>query len=255
MKKGISIVRQYHHHQGQWFEPPALQGEHHLAPVYRRRAAAAAAAHQRPPAFLLAPAQPRATPGLSEYYAILQLANPGYLGSLREFTDTYSAPIEIDLNRSVAERFRRITAPFLLRRLKTDKAVISDLPDKITTNCCCTLSPQQVALYQQVVAASRQAIDSAGLPRAARDRLVDAFQQQRSERILILSLKAGGTGLNLTAASHVIHYDLWWNPAVEAQATDRAFRIGQQRNVQVHRFVDVLIPALHDAAEVLHAQR
>ena len=263
---------------------------------------------------------------LSEYYAILEFANPGYLGSLREFTDTYSAPIEIDRNRAVAERFRRITAPFLLRRLKTDKAVISDLPDKITTNCYCTLTPRQAALYQQVVAASLQAIDSAGLspmqrrglvlkmltalkqvcnhpahylkkttaaaalsgkaelllellgqllptgektliftqyremgellqallrnelgqeaaflhgglPRAARDRLVDAFQQQRSERILILSLKAGGTGLNLTAASHVIHYDLWWNPAVEAQATDRAFRIGQQRNVQVHRFI------------------
>ncbi len=67
--------------------------------------------------------------------------------------------------------------------------------------------------------------------------MVEDFQHNRSARVLLLSLKAGGTGLNLTAASNVVHYDLWWNPAVEAQATDRAFRIGQQRNVQVHRFI------------------
>ncbi len=67
--------------------------------------------------------------------------------------------------------------------------------------------------------------------------MVERFQSNRTERVFILSLKAGGTGLNLTAASNVIHYDLWWNPAVEAQATDRAYRIGQQRNVQVHRFI------------------
>lgn len=67
--------------------------------------------------------------------------------------------------------------------------------------------------------------------------MVERFQSDRTERVFILSLKAGGSGLNLTAASNVIHYDLWWNPAVEAQATDRAYRIGQQRNVQVHRFI------------------
>ena len=76
-----------------------------------------------------------------------------------------------------------------------------------------------------------------GVPRARRDKMVDAFQNERTERVFLLSLKAGGTGLNLTAASHVIHFDLWWNPAVEAQATDCAYRIGQQRNVQVHRFI------------------
>ena len=76
-----------------------------------------------------------------------------------------------------------------------------------------------------------------GVPRAQRDALVERFQQDRTERVFLLSLKAGGTGLNLTAASNVIHYDLWWNPAVEAQATDRAYRIGQQRNVQVHRLI------------------
>ena len=67
--------------------------------------------------------------------------------------------------------------------------------------------------------------------------MVERFQSERGERVFLLSLKAGGTGLNLTAASHVVHFDLWWNPAVEAQATDRAYRIGQQRNVQVHRFI------------------
>jgi len=73
--------------------------------------------------------------------------------------------------------------------------------------------------------------------RAQRDAMVERFQTDRTERVFVLSLKAGGTGLNLTAASNVIHFDLWWNPAVEAQATDRAYRIGQQRNVQVHRFI------------------
>jgi SNF2 family DNA or RNA helicase len=76
-----------------------------------------------------------------------------------------------------------------------------------------------------------------GVGRAQRDAMVERFQSDRTERALVLSLKAGGTGLNLTAASQVIHYDLWWNPAVEAQATDRAYRIGQQRKVQVHRLI------------------
>ncbi|MFT5764105.1 MAG: SNF2 family DNA or RNA helicase, partial [Saprospiraceae bacterium] len=76
-----------------------------------------------------------------------------------------------------------------------------------------------------------------GVSRKGRDEMVEDFQHNRATRILILSLKAGGTGLNLTAASNVIHYDLWWNPAVEAQATDRAYRIGQMNNVMVHRFI------------------
>lgn len=76
-----------------------------------------------------------------------------------------------------------------------------------------------------------------GLSRTKRDAMVERFQNDRTERVFILSLKAGGTGLNLTSASSVIHYDLWWNPAVEAQATDRAYRIGQQQNVQVHRLI------------------
>jgi SNF2 family DNA or RNA helicase len=76
-----------------------------------------------------------------------------------------------------------------------------------------------------------------GVTRARRDQLVERFQNERTDRVFLLSLKAGGTGLNLTAANHVVHFDLWWNPPVEAQATDRAYRIGQQRHVQVHRFI------------------
>jgi SNF2 family DNA or RNA helicase len=76
-----------------------------------------------------------------------------------------------------------------------------------------------------------------GVARARRDEMVERFQSDPGQRVFVLSLKAGGTGLNLTAANHVIHFDLWWNPAVEAQATDRAYRIGQRRQVQVHRFI------------------
>lgn len=263
---------------------------------------------------------------LSEYFSLFEFANRGYLGSLKEFTDEFAKPIELERNHAALERFRRVTAPFLLRRVKTDKSIISDLPDKIETNQFCTLTPEQAALYQNVVDESLRALEKekegdikrqglvlkmltalkqvcnhpahflkkpsadpalsgktqlllnlleqilengektliftqyremgeilvpllnehlgidasflhGGVSRKGRDEMVDAFQNQHSERILLLSLKAGGTGLNLTAASNVIHYDLWWNPAVEAQATDRAFRIGQQRNVQVHRFI------------------
>jgi uncharacterized Zn finger protein len=263
---------------------------------------------------------------LSEYYSVLEFANRGYLGSVKEFTDTFARPIEVDRNQAVLHRFQRITAPFLLRRLKTDKSIISDLPDKIETNQFCTLTLEQAGLYQNIVADSLNAIGEAhedgiqrqglvlkmitslkqvcnhpaqflkrkdadpelsgktqllleiltqilergektlvftqyqamgdllipilekelgekpaflhgGVSRKERDNMVHDFQHNRNTKILLLSLKAGGTGLNLTEASNVIHYDLWWNPAVEAQATDRAFRIGQQRNVQVHRFI------------------
>ena len=263
---------------------------------------------------------------LSEYFSIFDFANHSYLGSLKTFIAEYARPIELERNHAVLERFQRITAPFLMRRLKTDKSIISDLPDKIETNQYCSLTQEQAALYQNIVNELLRAISAekegnikrqglvlkmltalkqvcnhpahflkkqvadpmlsgktqllldlqaqiidngektliftqyremgellvpmlrdqmgleaaflhGGVSRNARDRMVEDFQQKRSTKILLLSLKAGGTGLNLTAASNVIHYDLWWNPAVEAQATDRAFRIGQQRNVQVHRFI------------------
>ena len=261
---------------------------------------------------------------LSEYWSVFDFSNKGYLGGPDVFKTRYAIPIEGERDESALRRFRKVTAPFVLRRLKTDRSIISDLPDKVEQNQFCTLAPAQAALYQSVVDRSLteiaqnkgiarrgmilqlimalkqicnhpaqflkqgspdpdlsgkcpllldlvgQALENeekvliftqfremgdllapmieaqfgitapflhGGLTRTQRDGMVEDFQQQRSSRLLILSLKAGGTGLNLTAASQVIHFDLWWNPAVEAQATDRAFRIGQKRNVQVHRFI------------------
>ena len=262
---------------------------------------------------------------LSEYWCIMDFANRGYLGGLTAFNKDFSVPIQSHHDPLVTERFRRITAPFLLRRLKSDKTIISDLPDKVESDRYCELTKAQVALYESVV---REGIDviagtsdtfkrqglvlqmimalkqicnhpaqylkssdrdpslsgkgdllyellepiyashekvliftqfaemgailsqwigdwfgreplylHGGVSRAKRDNLVERFQNDRTERTFLLSLKAGGTGLNLTGANNVIHFDLWWNPAVEAQATDRAYRIGQKRNVQVHRFI------------------
>lgn len=267
---------------------------------------------------------------LSEFWSIIDFTNKGYLGSAKDFSDSYAKPIQKYGDSRVAERFRKVTAPFLMRRLKTDKSIISDLPDKIERNELASLTPEQAALYQETVnrcmaviegmegedsqtlfkrqglilqmmlalkqicnhptqylkdgrmdaALSgktemlldmlRSIIDAdekvliftqfremgdllrhfirntldeepmfyhGGCSLKQRQEMVDRFQNNRNDRIFILSLKAAGTGLNLTAATHVIHYDLWWNPAVEAQATDRAYRIGQHKNVQVHRFI------------------
>ena len=267
---------------------------------------------------------------LSDYWSIVDFAQSGYLGGLTHFGREFATPIQTDRDAAAAERLKRVLAPFLLRRLKSDKTIISDLPDKIEQNQHCTLSKSQVALYEsvvreglasiagqsdtfrrqglvlQMILALKQVcnhpahylktgglkpggddplasgkverlfdlldeIEAArekvlvftqfremgellqrwlrerqgrepqflhgGVARARRDKMVERFQTEHGERVFLLSLKAGGTGLNLTAASHVVHFDLWWNPAVEAQATDRAYRIGQQRNVQVHRFI------------------
>lgn len=262
---------------------------------------------------------------LSEYWSIIDFTNKGYLGSLKKFSNDFAIPIEIDRDQHRLDVFRRMTEPFILRRVKTDKTIIQDLPDKIEMDQTCSLNPEQAALYQSVVDAALRGIEGAkdgfnrsgmifkmmtalkqicnhpvhylkkgeafpessgksllllellrqllengekaliftqyeemgtliqtmllqqlqlevpflhgGVSRKNRDAMVEDFQANRATRILILSLKAGGTGLNLTAANNVIHYDLWWNPAVEAQATDRAFRIGQTRNVLVHRLI------------------
>ncbi|MEM9984471.1 MAG: DEAD/DEAH box helicase, partial [Bacteroidota bacterium] len=261
---------------------------------------------------------------LSEYWSIFDFTNQGYLATLNRFKKTYMVPIEKDRDQARLQEFRQITAPFILRRVKTDKSIISDLPDKIEQDQFCTLTPEQTALYQGVVETNLEQIEEnegiaragmifklmtalkqicnhpslylkkadpdpalsgkaslllnllsqireqgekvliftqyktmgdllvqllsqhfpeeplflhGGLTRKNRDHLVDTFQEQPFAWAFVLSLKAAGTGLNLTAANHVIHYDLWWNPAVEAQATDRAFRIGQQKNVQVNRFI------------------
>ncbi|TDB63783.1 DEAD/DEAH box helicase [Arundinibacter roseus] len=262
---------------------------------------------------------------LSEYWSILDFVNKGYLGTLKKFTTDYAIPIEVDRDQHRLDVFKRLTEPFILRRLKTDKTIIQDLPDKIEMDQSCQLSSEQAALYQSVVDAALRGIDGAkdgfnrsglifkmmtalkqicnhpvhylkkgdlvleasgkavlllellrqlldtgekaliftqyeemgthlqtllathlglevpflhgGVSRKNRDLMVEDFQANRATRVLLLSLKAGGTGLNLTSANHVIHYDLWWNPAVEAQATDRAFRIGQTRRVLVHRLI------------------
>lgn len=266
---------------------------------------------------------------LAEYWSIMDFVNPGLLGSEREFYANYAKPIEKQRDLQVVEKFKRVTAPFVMRRLKTDKSVINDLPEKISTNQYCTLSKDQLALYQSKVDSAlgrlenkevdRQAlllemiialkqicncpqtyelddkdfdpkavapedsgkalslfelldelIDSGkktiiftqftkmgnllkqwchdrynmdvdffygGQSQREKTKIVDDFQNDRSKKILILSLRAAGTGLNLTAASAVVHYDLWWNPAVESQATDRAYRIGQKSNVNVYRLI------------------
>ena len=279
---------------------------------------------------------------MSEFWSIMDFANKGYLGSPERFRKDYAIPIQQAGDKRCAERFRRITAPFLLRRLKTDSSIIDDLPDKIEENMPVALTKSQAALYHQTVADAMETIEAAkndtpqakfkrqgmvlqmilelkqicnhpalflkgrnkdgmspvnvqkmclpeqsgktetlltlldsivgndqkalvftqfremgellagfiaerigeeplflhgGCSVKERKRMVDEFQTRKDRHVFILSIKAGGTGLNLTAASHVIHYDLWWNPAVEAQATDRAYRIGQHQNVIVHRFI------------------
>ena len=323
---------------------------------------------------------------LMEFWTIMDFANRGFFPSASEFREKFETPIQKNGNQIVAETFRKITAPFMLRRLKTDKSIISDLPDKIIQDEYAELTRSQAALYQKTLEhfmqelemeqalsekandahalfkrkgiilqmilalkqicnhpatflkglATKTATDSStqdaatvptenadspsqrhpddpsqrhpersegssevlsnvpkssklesgkmqmlldlltsiqdqgektliftqfaemghllkstieselglrthfyhgGCTQTQRSEMIQDFQENPDCKVLILSLKAGGTGLNLVAASQVIHYDLWWNPAIEAQATDRAFRIGQKRNVQVHRFI------------------
>jgi len=261
---------------------------------------------------------------LSEYRSIMDFVNPGYLGSEKAFEEEFSRPIQLNHDQAKVALFRKITAPFILRRLKTDKSIISDLPEKIENNHYCTLTKEQAAIYQNIVNNTLEEIEQldgiqrrgtvlkmitalkqicnhpdnflkkgkadpaqsgkslmlfdlleqihdagektliftqykemgdilvkmtekqfgmvplflhGGSTRIQRDAIVEEFQNRRNKWIFILSLKAGGTGLNLTAASHVVHHDLWWNPAVEAQATDRAYRIGQTKNVMVNRLI------------------
>ncbi len=308
---------------------------------------------------------------LMEFWTIMDFANHGFFPSASEFREKYETPIQKNGNQVVAETFRKITAPFMLRRLKTDKSIISDLPDKIIQDEYAELTKPQAAIYKrtldhflaqleeeqqlsekandahalfkrkgiilQMILALKQICNhpatflkgldernAAAVPAEApsndnnkvtepvdepvepaeapvkktspitsgkmqmlldlltsiqeqgektliftqfaemghllkstieselglrthfyhggctqtqRSEMIQDFQENPDCKVLILSLKAGGTGLNLVAASQVIHYDLWWNPAIEAQATDRAFRIGQKRNVQVHRFI------------------
>jgi non-specific serine/threonine protein kinase len=257
---------------------------------------------------------------LSDLWSIFDFTNPGLLGSGKVFGNFAK-------RLAKAEHFgplRKLVQPYILRRLKTDKRVIDDLPDKTELKAWCHLSPAQAALYQRAVEEMAMALEDVegigrkglvlsylmrfkqicnhpsqwlgdgawastdsgkfarlrelveviaarqdkllvftqfretteplaaflgsifgrdglvlhgGTPVARRRELVKQFQDDDLTPFFVLSLKAGGAGLNLTAASHVIHFDRWWNPAVENQATDRAFRIGQKKNVLVHKFV------------------
>ena len=259
---------------------------------------------------------------LGDLWSIFDFVNPGLLGSSKEFTNFV---------RRLADRphnsygpLRELVRPYILRRLKTDKTVIADLPDKTEVQAFCQLSRKQAALYEQAVKElAEQLGDAEGIRRKGlvlsflmrfkqicnhpsqwlgdggwseddsgkwarlrdiaeviaakqekmlvftqfreviaplatflgsvfgrpglvlhgetavkkRQEVVRRFQEDEAAGFFVLSLKAGGAGLNLTAASHVVHFDRWWNPAVENQATDRAFRIGQTKNVLVHKFV------------------
>jgi SNF2 family DNA or RNA helicase len=273
---------------------------------------------------------------LSELWSIMHFLNPGYLGRREQFRGDFALPIERYQDEDALKRLKQLVNPFILRRVKTDPRVISDLPQKVETKVYCNLTEEQATLYEAVVQDSLRKIEEqeegierrglvlsmlmqlkqicnhpvqylhqsgkdgsepsaltgmagrsgklerltelleeilaegdraliftqfaemgqmlanhlpqaagastqflhGGTPAKVRDQMVRRFQEdEHAPSIFILSLKAGGTGLNLTRASHVFHFDRWWNPAVEDQATDRAFRIGQKRNVQVHKFV------------------
>ena len=225
----------------------------------------------------------------------MEFLNPGLLGSPAEFKRSFFVPIHASRDAAAMARLRRLTGPFILRRLKTDRSVIADLPEKMEMKVFCTLTREQASLYQAVLSDAEKAIakaegierkgvvlatlsklkqvcnhpaqllaDNSPIPGRSGKlaRVTEMMQEviESGERALVfsqfaemgailtthlqetfgrevLSLKAGGTGLNLTRASHVFHFDRWWNPAVEAQATDRAFRIGQTRRVQVHKLV------------------
>jgi SNF2 family DNA or RNA helicase len=262
---------------------------------------------------------------VGELWSVMEFLNPSFLGTKEQFRKNFFLPIQTGRDTSVAGSLRRLTSPFILRRLKTDTSIIADLPEKMESKVFCTLTSEQTALYEQVAKDAYKLIETAdgigrrgvilatlsklkqvcnhpahflgdgsaatglsgklarltemleevivsgdralvfsqftemgkilqhhllqcfgeevlflhgGTPQRQREMMVERFQNSNNgPRIFILSLKAGGTGLNLTKANHVFHYDRWWNPAVEDQATDRAFRIGQKSNVQVHKFI------------------
>ena len=279
---------------------------------------------------------------LSELWSIMEMLNPGLLGTASEFRERFAVPIEKLADRDRAMQLREMIRPFVLRRTKTDPQVAADLPEKMEMKVFCNLSAEQAAIYERITSDMLGQIDSAkgirrrglilaaltrlkqvcnhpvlamkdpdaprnakkhsqtvpvaqlfgrsgkcerllemleevieegdaaiiftqyremghllesmiterlhqpvqflhgGTPALGRDAMIERFQKPGSEiRLFLLSLRAGGLGLNLTAANHVFHFDRWWNPAVESQATDRAHRIGQTRKVQVHKFVCV----------------
>jgi len=261
---------------------------------------------------------------LEELWSIMDFLNPGYLGSLTAFRREFITPIEARRDEAKAELLQKLIRPFLLRREKTDKRIIRDLPEKDELKIYCHLKEEQASLYQSIVDRLMEQMSGAtgiqrkglilsaltklkqvcnhpellagknvigrtsgkmerflqllqpivdnheralvftqyvkmgellikeiqhrfpgcaiyflngAVPMKKRDEMIKAFQNETREAVFILSLRAGGFGLNLTNANHVIHYDRWWNPAVEEQATDRTYRIGQRRNVHVYKLI------------------
>ncbi|MDQ2696047.1 MAG: DEAD/DEAH box helicase [Pseudomonadota bacterium] len=261
---------------------------------------------------------------LLDLWSIFNFLNPGFLGSQGQFRKTFERPVQRDRDPEKTAVLKRLVQPFILRRLKTDKAIIADLPDKVENRQFCNLTREQASLYEAVVKEVERELEEAqgmqrrglilatlmrlkqicnhpmqflqdnspftpershklarllemldeaiqegesllvftqfteigaalekrlradyrtyylhgGTPRARRERMIGEFQDGDGEpAVFVLSLKAGGTGITLTRANHVFHFDRWWNPAVEDQATDRAYRIGQSRSVFVHKFV------------------
>jgi SNF2 family DNA or RNA helicase len=261
----------------------------------------------------------------------MDFLNPGYLCGLGEFRQKFSIPIERYRDTTKQTELQQLVKPFILRRVKTDPAIISDLPQKMEMKVYCSLTQEQATLYEAVVEQMMKSIEGSkgikrkgmvlsaltrlkqicdhpslyladesanldarsgkllrlkemleeiieigenslvftqyagmgrmleefiqsslgcetfflhgGVPRKERDSMIKRFQEGRtsdnkkSSRVFVLSIRAGGVGLNLTAANHVFHYDRWWNPAVENQATDRAYRIGQNKSVQIHKLI------------------
>ena len=261
---------------------------------------------------------------VGDIWSIMDFLNPGLLGTKALFRKRFFQPIQSGVDPMARSKLRQMTFPFILRRLKTDRQIISDLPDKIEGKVFCPLTVEQAQLYQEVLESFERDIESAegiarrgmilavltklkqvcnhpanylgepfalpersgkltrleemleevfsqgesalvftqyaemgallrlrlsqafaldipflhgGVDRRHREEMIQGFQTGERPTAFVLSLKAGGTGLNLTRATHVFHFDRWWNPAVENQATDRAFRIGQTHRVMVHKFI------------------
>ncbi len=263
---------------------------------------------------------------LTDLWSLFNFLNPGYLGSVTQFKRAYETPVQRNNDHNKLKQLQQLVRPFILRRLKTDKSIISDLPDKLEQKVYCNLTKEQASLYQAVVDdVQKELADSEGMQRRGlilstlmklkqicnhpaqflqdgstfsetrshkltrltgmlgealegsdsllvftqfteigdqlealfrrkfgcpvyylhgattrkrREQMIDGFQTPDIPAgVFILSLKAGGVGINLTRANHVFHFDRWWNPAVENQATDRAYRIGQEKTVFVHKMV------------------
>ncbi|WP_111977478.1 DEAD/DEAH box helicase [Algibacillus agarilyticus] len=263
---------------------------------------------------------------LLDLWSIFNFLNPGFLGARAEFKKQFELPVQRDNDQQKTNLLKKLVEPFILRRLKTDKSIVHDLPDKIEQKVYCELTKEQASIYQSIVEEIKQdlaqseddspnsiylsallrlkqccnhpaqvlqdgsefsiersvklqrltemakeVIDNresmlifsqfkevcselvhvlksqfgyqvyylhGGTSRQKREEMIEQFQADNTApSIFVLSLKAGGVGITLTKANHVIHFDRWWNPAVENQATDRAYRIGQQKTVFAHKFI------------------